>query len=255
MGQAGKDKYLPVRNELFRLFEQHKPISEEKILELCEGQSKGKVKKIKRLIKDYNLALLKGYEGLKLKLISLQPSVVELEDYKDQIIFKNTRRKAKPFSIFWASEKFSAGFETFLNAKTAVDAIVKGNSSKKTNPRNLTSKIDYSGAGYIYVAVNESLPEMVKIGMTTISVEQRMKELSNTSVPTPFSAIAVFEVPSEVRATEKKIHEKLKDIRIHAQREFFIAVDQFEICKEIYLYLKLIINEGLYLRLYPDEGT
>jgi len=34
----------------------------------------------------------------------------------------------------------------------------------------------------IYILVNESMPDLVKIGRTNRSIEQRIKELDNTSV-------------------------------------------------------------------------
>ena len=38
----------------------------------------------------------------------------------------------------------------------------------------------------VYVLTNEAMEGMVKIGRTTTSVEQRIRELDNTSMPLPF---------------------------------------------------------------------
>jgi hypothetical protein len=43
----------------------------------------------------------------------------------------------------------------------------------------------------VYVLTNEA---MVKIGRTTTSVEQRIKELDNTSLPLPFQCFYAAEV-------------------------------------------------------------
>ena len=49
---------------------------------------------------------------------------------------------------------------------------------------NQSKSQDFSG--YIYIASNPAMPELVKIGMTSKSPKQRVAELFNTSVPVPF---------------------------------------------------------------------
>ncbi|MCL2290186.1 MAG: GIY-YIG nuclease family protein [Bacteroidetes bacterium] len=62
---------------------------------------------------------------------------------------------------------------------------------------------------------------MVKIGMTNRdSVEIRMKELFNTSVPLPFELEYACKV-SDCEKVEKALHIAFHPYRIHAQREFF----------------------------------
>lgn len=57
--------------------------------------------------------------------------------------------------------------------------------------------------GFVYVLFNDSMPGMVKVGLTTRLPEDRSHELSNTSVPTPFKV--VFRVAtSQPREVEKK---------------------------------------------------
>lgn len=77
--------------------------------------------------------------------------------------------------------------------------------------------------GYVYVMINPSLPEMVKIGMTTKDPNERAKELSAaTGVPTPF--ILVFYKPFvDCYSTEQRIHQFLEDkgYRVKNNREFF----------------------------------
>jgi hypothetical protein len=41
-------------------------------------------------------------------------------------------------------------------------------------------------AEIVYVLTNESMEGMVKIGRTSTGVEQRIRELDNTSLPLPF---------------------------------------------------------------------
>ncbi len=75
-------------------------------------------------------------------------------------------------------------------------------------------------SGFVYLATNESMKDLVKIGMTTKSVEERMKELSSTGVPTPFICRFSRKVdnPHEV---ESRLHNLFKYCRVNSKKEFF----------------------------------
>ncbi len=91
------------------------------------------------------------------------------------------------------------------------------------NVEQKTEATENSSQGYVYVMINPSLPEMVKIGMTTKDPNERAKELSAaTGVPTPF--ILVFYKPFiDCYSTEQQIHQFLEDkgYRVKNNREFF----------------------------------
>jgi hypothetical protein len=71
--------------------------------------------------------------------------------------------------------------------------------------------------GLIYIVSNPNQTG-VKIGLTTKTMEQRLKSLSSTGVPGEFVPVAIF--PSERPAQdEKKVHEKLR--RFHLSKEHF----------------------------------
>jgi hypothetical protein len=74
---------------------------------------------------------------------------------------------------------------------------------------------------YIYVLVNRSIPNMVKIGMTTRSVDERAREINRgTGVPTPW--IPVYSLPCYASGIlEKRVHERLAQYRINEDREMF----------------------------------
>lgn len=74
--------------------------------------------------------------------------------------------------------------------------------------------------GFVYVLTNTSMPNIVKIGLTSYLPEDRAKQLFNTSVPTPYE-VAFRLMTSHPRAVEKKAHELLSDFRINKNREFF----------------------------------
>jgi len=74
---------------------------------------------------------------------------------------------------------------------------------------------------------------MVKIGRTTTSVEQRIKELDNTSLPLPFQCFYAAEVGNSA-LVEGKLHRIFSDKRIRTNREFF-RVDANQVREAIQL--------------------
>ena len=75
--------------------------------------------------------------------------------------------------------------------------------------------------GFVYLAINESMPGLVKIGMTKVDVDERIKELSRTtSVPTPFECAYFVKVVSP-KQVEESLHEKYDFCRVRGEREFF----------------------------------
>ena len=67
-----------------------------------------------------------------------------------------------------------------------------------------------SSQGYIYVLINPAMPGLLKIGLTTKTPEERVKELSNaTGVPINFILI-YKEFFQNCAAAEKAIHAHLE---------------------------------------------
>lgn len=77
--------------------------------------------------------------------------------------------------------------------------------------------------GIVYVLVNEAFDSYVKIGRT-INLEQRLRQLDNTSVPLPFRCVYAVEVP-DMDKIEKLAHSAFADHRVRTNREFF-EIDQ-----------------------------
>ena len=87
------------------------------------------------------------------------------------------------------------------------------------------SPLDQSGnlvpTEYVYVLVNKSMPDMVKIGMTVREVEERAKEISGaTGVPTPWVPVYSFKCFNSYKL-EQEIHEHLNAVRVADNREMF----------------------------------
>lgn len=90
-------------------------------------------------------------------------------------------------------------------------------------------------SGFIYIMINDYYNGLIKIGKTTISAEERAKQLSKGSgVPTPFRVAYQLYV-NNCDVTEKKIHDELNDYRVNPNREFF----KYPLHKAIDLICKL----------------
>ncbi len=77
--------------------------------------------------------------------------------------------------------------------------------------------------GYVYCMSNESMPGLLKIGMTTDSPETRAAALSGaTGVPTPFK-VEISKRVAQPYEKEQAIHELLGALgfRVNEKREFF----------------------------------
>ena len=100
-----------------------------------------------------------------------------------------------------------------------------------------------SKIGYVYILTNPSFKEdWVKIGKSARPVDVRSKELDNTAVPLPFEIYAAIKT-SKNNEVEKLVHktiDRLTDLRIRQNREFFNVPPQvaFDIFKDISLAIE-----------------
>lgn len=81
-----------------------------------------------------------------------------------------------------------------------------------------------SEKGFVYILTNPSFKEdWVKIGKSSRPVDIRSKELDNTAVPLPFEIFATMETTkyNEVERLVHKTIDRLTDLRIRQNREFF----------------------------------
>lgn len=73
----------------------------------------------------------------------------------------------------------------------------------------------------VYVLINEAMPGYVKVGKTSTTLEQRIKELSSsTSVPLPFTCFYACTVKNSA-FVERQIHNAFDNNRPNKKREFF----------------------------------
>jgi len=75
--------------------------------------------------------------------------------------------------------------------------------------------------GFVYVMSNESMPGLIKVGMSIKVPDERAKELSSdTSTPTPF-IVEYYALFENMQKAERLVHEKLH--KYHHGKEFFKA--------------------------------
>ncbi len=72
----------------------------------------------------------------------------------------------------------------------------------------------------VYILTNEAMPGYIKIGYTTKTVSERLKQLDVTSTPLPFEIYYSAEV-EDARKEEDWLHSIFADRRVRDNREFF----------------------------------
>lgn len=107
--------------------------------------------------------------------------------------------------------------------------------------------------GYVYILTNPSFREdWVKIGKSQRSVDVRSKELDNTAVPLPFEIYATMKT-CKYNEVEKLVHktiDRLTDLRIRQNREFFNVAPQ--VALDIFRDIAITIDDAEVI-LYKDN--
>jgi hypothetical protein len=75
-------------------------------------------------------------------------------------------------------------------------------------------------AEIVYIITNETMPGLVKIGMTNTDLAGRIRSLYQTGVPLPFELFYACEV-SNAATVESRLHDAFGDHRVSKAREFF----------------------------------
>lgn len=107
--------------------------------------------------------------------------------------------------------------------------------------------------GYVYILTNPSFREdWVKIGKSSRPVDVRSKELDNTAVPLPFEIFATIKTV-KYNEVEKHVHktiDRLTDLRIRQNREFFNVAPQ--IALDIFYDIAKMIEDAV-VTVYQDN--
>ena len=119
--------------------------------------------------------------------------------------------------------------------------------------------MDKKEPGYVYILTNPSFREdWVKIGKSSRPVDVRSKELDNTAVPLPFEIFATMKTVkfNEVEKLVHKTIDRLTDLRIRQNREFFNVAPQMAL--DIFRDIAMTIDDAevvLYADNKPIEGS
>lgn len=107
--------------------------------------------------------------------------------------------------------------------------------------------------GYVYILTNPSFREdWVKIGKSSRPVDVRSKELDNTAVPLPFEVFATMKTV-KYHEVEKLVHktiDRLTDLRIRQNREFFNVAPQMAL--DIFQDIAMTIDDAI-VTLYENN--
>lgn len=100
-------------------------------------------------------------------------------------------------------------------------------------------------SGYVYILTNPSFKEdWVKIGKSSRPVDVLSKELDNTAVPLPFEIFATMRT-CKYNEVEKLVHktiDRLTDLRIRQNREFFNVAPQMAL--DIFRDIAMTIDDA-----------
>ena len=90
--------------------------------------------------------------------------------------------------------------------------------------------------GYVYCFANDSMPGLLKIGMTERTPEERLHEANQTDTwkpPTPYYYIFAKRVDNP-KQKEKTLHRILQEERVNPNREFFcVSIEKVSLLFEL----------------------
>jgi hypothetical protein len=76
-------------------------------------------------------------------------------------------------------------------------------------------------SGLVYILVNPYMPNLIKIGRTGRTTEERAAEIFRaTGAPTEFDVI-YDQLVSDAKAVEEALHSRFSNYRVNSLREFF----------------------------------
>ena len=106
-----------------------------------------------------------------------------------------------------------------------IEPSIKGDGWEDVTYYTARKKNIYSNKGegtqWVYVLSNPTTPNLLKIGYTTQTPDDRAKQISNaTGVALPYKVEWAFKC-FDGEQLEGEVHRKLKEYRVNNQREFF----------------------------------
>lgn len=163
------------------------------------------------------------------------PDVIKLRDDLFKIETSGYWKKLEADEVGLDKKGNTIHGKTWVNKKLS---WFESNNDELT-VKKTKNKYNEPNSGFIYIIRNPAMGENIfKIGLTRNEVDERVKQLSKTSVPDKFYKAQEWNVKDCVVA-EKKIHSILDRYRVDPRREFFEieyseAVETItNVCREI----------------------
>src|SRR5574344_96590 len=187
--------------------------------------TKDKLTKIFNNISNDAFEITKNYLDLKLKEIDLSYNIcVVKQKEKEQKELEKEKIKEQELldkEIEKEREKLNKDLQHYLiqqkEGNDVIDKIEeltnKINENEYRKERNL--------AGYVYIIKNNSMPNNLKIGITRrLDPYERVKELSNASVPFKFYPCAII-FSENAFELESKLHKRFNYCKLNPRKEHF----------------------------------
>lgn len=127
-------------------------------------------------------------------------------------------------------------FSKSKKMKSATIPEPSHNNNSQIAPSSSPNTTKLTEEGVVYILTNPAFKTFyIKIGFTT-NINDRLKELYNTSVPLPFKVFALLKT-TKYKQAEKMLHSAFKASRIGDDREFFMlkpeeALEQMKVVAE-----------------------
>ncbi len=219
-------------------------ITTEQTLEMTKGGEKSKPKNKLYIWTDRAISDLRSASFLEHKedgYIITESGKAFLEKHK-----KGFKAGDLKESVSYRKYKRMGEFSRSNKSKTTKEVATPIINETSTKPNREQAIIEN---GVVYILTNPAFKTFyIKIGYTN-NINDRLKELYNTSVPLPFNVYALLET-KKYKQAEKMLHSAFKASRIGDDREFFM------LNPEEALGQMKIVAEGLdaVVKVFDDKG-
>jgi hypothetical protein len=114
----------------------------------------------------------------------------------------------------------SSNSTVIIEASNNDDSVSEDSTLNHEVNNRITSEPKVNKSGFVYCLTNNLMPGICKVGFTTRSPYDRLKELSGTNLPEDWEVewAYPFSNPGNI---EKSIHKDMNKYRLRPDREFF----------------------------------
>ena len=154
-----------------------------------------------------------------------------LNEHKEGFV-ANELQASKAYRRYKNKGEFAKPRKVSFTVYEPTPDVTDNQSTAQIQAEDIKSKEE----GVVYILTNPAFKTYyIKIGYTT-NIQDRLRELYNTSVPLPFKVYALMKT-KKFKQAEKMIHAAFKSSRIGDDREFFMlkpeeALEQMKVVAE-----------------------